>query len=182
MNKPAPEVFLDGIKDPALVSSEGKPLQPLPHGATFREVPTHCDERGTVVELFDTRWGWHDVPIEFVYSYTLRPNRVKGWGMHLLHEDRYFVLSGEMKIVMFDGRENSPTRGQVSSIVLSSYQRRIFNIPQGIWHANWNIGSTDVIVVNFPTIPYEHANPDKYRLPLNCDEIPFKFPSDVVGF
>lgn len=177
-----PRVSLPGLKDPALVTAEGQSLVALPHGATFHAVPTHPDERGTVVEMFDSRWGWHPDPVHFVYSYTLRPNRVKGWGMHLLHEDRYFVLAGEMKIVFYDARLDSPTFEQVSSVVLSHYQRRIFSIPRGVWHCNWNIGSTDCIVVNLPTQPYDHANPDKYRLPLDTDQIPFRFPRGVEGF
>jgi dTDP-4-dehydrorhamnose 3,5-epimerase len=35
-----------------------------------------------------------------------------------------------------------------------------------------NIGHVDVQVINFPTIAYEHENPDKYRLPLDTDELP----------
>jgi len=45
-------------------------------------------------------------------------------------------------------------------------------IPRGVWHAERNIGSSDVVVVNFPTIPYDHASPDKYRLPLDTKELP----------
>lgn len=182
MSSSVPTVSLSGTKDPALVSSTGEPLVPLPWGCTFREVPTHSDERGTVVEMFDARWNWHPDPVTFVYSYTLRPNRVKGWGMHLLHEDRYFVLAGEMKIVFYDARVDSPTHGQISSVVLSDYQRRILNIPRGVWHCNWNIGSIDAIVVNLPTAPYDHENPDKYRLPLDTDQIPYTFPPGVEGF
>ena len=48
-------------------------------------------------------------------------------------------------------------------------------IPAGIWHADHNIGSRDAVVVNFPTIPYDHASPDKYRLPLDTDRIPYRF-------
>jgi len=29
-----------------------------------------------------------------------------------------------------------------------------------------------VRVVNFPTIPYDHSNPDTYRLALETDELP----------
>jgi dTDP-4-dehydrorhamnose 3,5-epimerase len=28
------------------------------------------------------------------------------------------------------------------------------------------------MVVNFPTIQYDHASPDKYRLPLDTDLLP----------
>ena len=30
-------------------------------------------------------------------------------------------------------------------------------------------------MVNYPTIQYDHSNPDKYRLPLDTDLIPFSF-------
>jgi dTDP-4-dehydrorhamnose 3,5-epimerase len=49
------------------------------------------------------------------------------------------------------------------------------NIPAGVWHADRNIGDKDAVVVNFPTIQYDHADPDKYRLPLDTDQIPHKF-------
>ena len=92
-----------------------------------------------------------------------------------------FFNSGEMEIVMYDVRPDSPTKGLLSSIVLSEYHRKLVNIPAGIWHGNRNIGSKDALVVNFPTQPYDHANPDKYRLPLDTDEIPYKF-QGVAGW
>ena len=38
----------------------------LIEGSVFREVSTHIDERGSVVELFDPRWQWHPDPLGFV--------------------------------------------------------------------------------------------------------------------
>jgi dTDP-4-dehydrorhamnose 3,5-epimerase len=163
------------VQDNATVTSSGESLGALPHGLKFHPVPTHLDERGAVCELFDLRWNWHPDPIVFVYSFTIRPGKIKGWGMHKQHEDRYFVLFGEMEVVMYDGRPDLPTSGTVSRVVLSHYNRGLMNIPAGVWHANRNLGHNDVVVVNFPTIPYDHSNPDKYRLPLDTDQIPYKF-------
>lgn len=163
------------IQDPATVTSSGVSLSGVPHGVTFRPAVTHLDNRGSVCELFDPRWQWHPDPLRFVYMFTIRPGMVKGWGLHKLHEDRYFVQFGEMEVVFYDSRPDSPTRGLVSRVVLSEYNRQLMNIPVGIWHANHNIGSKDVVVVNFPTIPYQHDDPDKYRLPLDTEEIPYKF-------
>jgi dTDP-4-dehydrorhamnose 3,5-epimerase len=163
------------VRDKETVDAAGQPISTLPDGVRFRPVPTHVDERGSVCEMFDLRWNWHPDPLVFVYSFTIRPGKIKGWGMHKHHEDRYFVLYGEMEVVLYDGRPDSPTTGIVSRVVLSHYDRRIMNIPAGVWHANRNLGQMDVVVVNFPTIPYEHANPDKYRLPLDTDQIPYKF-------
>lgn len=162
-------------QDSPSVNASGSPLTPLPQGVTFREAPTHIDDRGFIVEAFDSRWAWHPDPLVFSYVLGIRPGMIKGWGMHKLHEDRYFILFGDMMVVMYDDRPDSPTRGLVAKVVLSESNRRLMNIPAGVWHANWNIGNKDVVVVNFPTMPYQHDNPDKYRLPLDTDLIPFRF-------
>lgn len=162
-------------RDIQTVTPQGESIQQLPAGVTFHDVNTHVDERGTVCELFDPRWGWHKDPLVFVYSFTLRPGMIKGWGLHEKHEDRYFILQGEMEVVLYDERPNSPTFGLVAKLVMSEYRRRLMNIPAGVWHANRNIGQKDVVIVNFPTIQFDHANPDKYRLPLDNDRIPYKF-------
>lgn len=162
-------------KDEQTVDAEGKLLAKLPFGVKTKKLETHVDDRGFVVEMYDTRWPWHKAPLVFSYAYSIRPGMAKGWGMHKKHEDRYFILFGEMELVLYDGRAKSPTKGLVAKIYMSEFDRRILSIPAGVWHANRNVGQKDVVVVNFPTIPYNHADPDKYRLPLNTKEIPYKF-------
>ena len=163
------------MRDRQTVTPQGESLQPIPHGVTFRDATTHVDARGTVCEIFDPRWGWHPDPLVFVYTWTLRPGWVKGWALHREHEDRYFVLAGELRIVLYDERSDSPTRGLVAEVYLTQLRRRLMNIPAGVWHADHNVGTSDVVVVNCPTIPFDHASPDKYRLPLDTDRIPFRF-------
>jgi len=72
-----------------------------------------------------------------------------------------------MELVLYDVRPTSSTYGQVRSVVLSQTRRGIVNVPKFVWHADRNIGSCDVVVVNLPTLPYDHASPDKYRLPID---------------
>jgi dTDP-4-dehydrorhamnose 3,5-epimerase len=163
------------VQDKETVTPDGESTQRLPVGVTFHDVVTQVDDRGTVCELFDPRWNWHPDPLVFSYCFTVRPGMIKGWGMHKEHEDRYFILQGEMEVVLYDEREGSETYGLVARIVLSEYRRRLMNIPRGVWHADRNIGSKDTLVVNFPTIQYNHAAPDKFRLPLDTERIPYKF-------
>ena len=162
-------------QDVATITTEGIDLRRLPDGVTFKNVPVQIDERGIVCELFDPRWNWHEDPLVFSYFFTVRPGYIKGWGLHKLHEDRYHVISGELEVTLYDVRPDSPSFQEISQVVLSEYHHRIMNIPKNIWHAVRNIGSKDCIVANFPTMQYNHANPDKYRLPINCAEIPFKY-------
>lgn len=176
------DTMLNAAKcDKATVTSEGAPLRRLTHGVTIRKLVTHCDERGTVTELFDPRWGFHPDPLLFVYTFTIRPKVVKGWNLHRRHEDRYAILQGEMELVLFDPRPESPTYREVCRIVLSERDRCIVNVPIDVWHADHNIGDRDVVVVNFPTIQYDHTAPDKWRLPIDTPLIPHKFPASVTG-
>lgn len=163
------------VQDKPTVTPEGKSIAKLPEGISFRESETHVDERGTLCEIFDPRWGWSPHPLTNIYMVTIRPGVIKGWALHKLHEDRYFVVSGEMEVVLYDARPESSTYGLVSVVPLSWYNRRMMNIPAGIWHADRNIGSQDVMLINCPTRAYDYENPDKYRLPLDTDQIPYKF-------
>ncbi len=163
------------IRDKATVSPGGVPLARLADGVTFYDVPTHRDDRGSVFEVFDPRKNWHPDPLVFCYCFTIRPGYVKGWGLHKLHEDRYFVLSGEMKVVLYDVRPESPTYGEISAVVLTADNRRLMNIPRNVWHADHNIGGSEVIIINFPTIQYDYASPDKYRLPIDTPLVPYDF-------
>ncbi|MEM9012843.1 MAG: dTDP-4-dehydrorhamnose 3,5-epimerase family protein [Pseudomonadota bacterium] len=162
-------------KDAQMVTSDGTPVGRLADGVTVRPLVTHADERGTVCEMYDPRWNWHPDPLVFCYHFTMRPGVVKGWNLHAKHEDRYCLIKGEMKLVFYDTRPGSPTFGEISEIVLSERNRQLVNVPINVWHADQNIGSDDVLVVNFPTIQYDHANPDKFRLPIDTPLIPYRF-------
>lgn len=168
-------------KDAQTVTPEGKPTAPLIEGVSLFHVPTHIDDRGSLVEMFDPRWGWHKDPLVYAYSFTVRPGRAKGWAIHQLHEDRYFLLRGEAEVVLYDVRPDSATCGRLSRIRLSEFDRCLLNIPRLVWHGTRNLGSDEFIGVNFPTLPFDHADPDKYRLPIDTPLIPFSF-GDATGW
>jgi dTDP-4-dehydrorhamnose 3,5-epimerase len=163
------------VRDRQTVSREGKTISTLIEGVSIRDVPTHIDERGSVVEIYDTRWGWHPAPIVFAHCFTIRPGFAKGWALHKTHEDRYFILQGDMELVLYDPRPGSSTCGQVCKILMTEMNRRLINIPKFVWHAEHNIGNKDVVVIDLPTEPYNHASPDKYRLPIDTPLIPYSF-------
>jgi dTDP-4-dehydrorhamnose 3,5-epimerase len=176
------ETLAAAVRDGATVTPDGQRLQRLTEGVSFRPAPTHVDARGSVVEMFDPRWLWHSEPFAFAYCFTIRPGVVKGWNLHKEHEDRYVLLQGEMELLLYDPRPDSATCGTLCRIVLSEHNRGIVNIPRNVWHADHNIGAKDAVAVNFPTAPYDHANPDKYRLPIDTPLIPHTFPPGTTGW
>jgi len=170
-----------GKKDRHTTTPEGEKIQKLPFGVSFQKIVSHIDERGSLTPLLDTRWEWLKDPIVYSYIFMVRPSFTKGWAKHDLQEDRYYCISGEVLVVLYDERPDVPTQGLVVSITLSAYDKKLMNIPPGVWHAAKNIGQSDAVVINFPTVPYNHENPDKYRLPLDTDRIPYKFENPRGG-
>lgn len=183
MNPPDNQSLLAAsIQDGNLATAKGETVFRLPEGATVHDLPCHPDDRGLVCELFDPRWAHLDHPFEFTYFWTLKPRVAKGWAVHLTHCDRYCLIQGEMLAVMYDARPDSATFGRVFEVFLSERRRRMLKIPPGVWHADLNLGDTEAAIVNFPTIKYNHEKPDKYRLPLHTDLIPYKIPPEFRGY
>ena len=95
--------------------------------------------------------------------------------MHEKQDDRIFISRGVFRWVLFDNRPDSLTYKLLNDFTFSERNRAILVIPRGVFHAVQNIGTSEAIFINMPTRPYDHADPDKYRLPLDNDVIPFRF-------
>src|SRR3954453_16418981 len=160
--------------EPATVTPEGERLGELIEGVSVRRAITHTDERGTLCEMFDPRWGFTEEPLVYVYQVTIRPGAVKGWVLHKLQDDRLFFSFGTAKVVLYDDREGSPTRGMINELFFDPHNRGLVRIPIGVIHAVVNVGQDDVLMINMPTQPFNHGQPDKYRLPRDTDAVPYR--------
>jgi dTDP-4-dehydrorhamnose 3,5-epimerase len=160
-------------KRPQSVTPEGKPVAPVIDGVWVRPAITHPDKRGSVCEILSQ--DWDDKPLVHVYEITIRPGVVKGWIRHDQQDDRLFIASGSVRVVLYDDREESPTRGLVTEQSFNEHTRALVRIPAGVWHAIENIGVSDVQMINCPTRAYNHEAPDKWDLPLDTELIPFSF-------
>ena len=75
------------IKDRQTVTARGEGLIDPIAGVALHRPRTQADERGTLCEIYDERWGFTDEPVPFVYLVTIRPGQVKGWSVHLEQDD-----------------------------------------------------------------------------------------------
>ncbi|HEY8747656.1 MAG TPA: dTDP-4-dehydrorhamnose 3,5-epimerase family protein [Tepidisphaeraceae bacterium] len=168
--------MIEGLKkDVSTVTPDGKPKLSLIDGVIIRPAGTLTDDRGSLCEILNPAWGVHTAPINYVYQFTIRPGKVKGWHLHKLHDDRIFISQGHIKVVLYDTREKSPTYKMVNEIYRTELQRTVMVIPAFVFHAHQNIGSTDALFVSMPTRAYNHEDPDVFRLPLDTDQIPYRF-------
>jgi dTDP-4-dehydrorhamnose 3,5-epimerase len=78
-----------------------------------------------------------------------------------------------MKVVLYDGREGSPTRGEVNEFFMGVWNPVRLRIPKGVYHGFKCISSGEAMIVNTPTEHYNRQSPDEFRLPAHTDEIPY---------
>jgi dTDP-4-dehydrorhamnose 3,5-epimerase len=169
------------VKDRQTVSDEGQWIAPRIDGVVVRFQPPIEDDRGEVVEVYRPSWGVLPDPIVYVYQISILPGVVKGWVVHRRQEDRLFVSRGRLRFGLFDDRPESPTHRQLSVFTISDRRRALVVIPRGVYHGIENVGTDEAFYLNLPTRPYDHADPDKYRLPLENDLIPFAFAHGRLG-
>lgn len=165
------------IKDKATVRPDGTSLADMIRGVVLRPARTIPDERGSVTEMYSQAWNLDAFDLRFAYMVKLRPQMIKGWVIHRAQQDRLFLISGSLKWVLFDDRSDSDSYRQVREIFITDENRQLMLIPPGVYHAVQNVGQHDAIFVNMPSAPYNHADPDKYRLPIGNDYIPYQFNS-----
>jgi len=162
-------------KDVQTVTAEGRPVQKLIDGVVIQPATSHVDDRGTLCEIFSPYRAPHPAPLVYVYQFTIRPGKIKGWHVHHLHDDRIFISQGHVKVVLYDDRPQSPTYRMINEIYRSELDRNVMVIPAYVFHAHQNVGSTDALFVSMPSRPYQHDDPDVYRFPIDTDQIPYKF-------
>ncbi len=150
-------------------------------GVQVRAAVTIPDERGTLTEMFNPAWNFGDEVVMYAYQFTIHPGKVKGWAVHYETDDRYFHSLGMVKLVLFDNRPESPTYKMINELFFTEFNRSHILIPKNVYHAIQNVGTTEAILVNFPSKVYDRANPDKYRLGLENDLIPYHFDQSIGG-
>ena len=130
------------------------------------------DDRGQLMEILRC-----DDPIfkKFGQAYmtTVYPGVVKAWHYHRIQTDSMACLRGALKLVVYDGREGSPTRGKVNEFVIGEHNPCLIQIPPKVYHGFKGLGTTEAVVVNLPDEPYNRESPDEFRMEAHTDEIPY---------
>ena len=71
------------------------------------------------------------------------------------------MVSGLVKVVVFDGRLDSPTNGRVNEFVVSEKNPGLLIVPPNLYHGWKNIGPTDAIIINMPDAMYDYLQNTK---------------------
>jgi dTDP-4-dehydrorhamnose 3,5-epimerase len=130
------------------------------------------DERGWLMEILRAD-DPHFRKFGQVYVTVARPGAVKAWHAHERQTDHLTVVAGEARIGLYDGREDSPTYGNVLDVVAGEDNPVLVIIPAGVYHGFKAVGGEPVHVVNVPTELYDYERPDELRRPYDDPAIPF---------
>lgn len=163
------------VPDPQTVTADGERIEPWIDGLVVHPLKVLEDHRGWVTEIYRPAWGLHPMPLVYAYEVMVRPGTTRGWVVHYTQADRIFLTRGTLWWAMYDAREHSPTSRMLNQFVISDANRALLIVPAGVFHAVKNIGAGDAVFINLPTEPYDHAHPDKHRVPMDGVTIPFTF-------
>ncbi|MHA6286998.1 dTDP-4-dehydrorhamnose 3,5-epimerase family protein [Maricaulis sp. CAU 1757] len=130
---------------------------------------------GVTTEHYRIDWEVSGRAIHHIISVRYLPRKVSAWHCHEHQVDHFSVINGQFRVVLFDGRPDSPTKGTVEQVRLSDLRPLVLVVPPGVWHGVENLCHTDGLAINFFDRPYDYENPDEWRLPQDTDQIPFSF-------
>ena len=154
-------------------------------GVGTKPLTCHEDQRGFVMEILRSddplfeRFGQ-------VYVTCCRPGIAKAWHSHREQTDHFVCLRGRALVVLYDRREDSPTRGQVQEFRLCrppapEGEGLLVKIPPLVVHGFAALGGEEALILNIPTEVYRYAAPDELRLPWNTPEVPYTWPPHVTA-
>lgn len=165
----------NATKDGPQVTSAWDKIQQGIDGVSIHEVRHVPRDHGVITEMYRPEWDPSGLPIVHIYQSRLFAGAIGAWSCHAKTVDRLFVSQGHLKIVLYDGREESPTFGRVMELHAGDARPAFLVLPIGIWHGVQNLAQSDALLLNFPSRAYDYADPDHWRLPYDAPEIPYRW-------
>lgn len=139
---------------------EGAKLIPL------RRIP---DERGTIYHMLRVT-DPHFIQFGEIYFSSVYRGAIKGWHRHREMTLNYACIDGRIKLVLYDDREGSRTRGNLQEHFLGPDLHALVIIPPGVWNGFKGL-SDKAIVANCCT--HAHDPTRSERLDPFVNDLPY---------
>ena len=139
-------------------------------GVNVKKLKIIRDDRGRLMEILRSddkvfkKFGQ-------VYMTTAYPGVVKAWHWHQKQNDNFACVHGKIRLALYDARKNSPTYREVNEFILSTDDPIRVTIPRMVYHGFKGIADCESIVINTPTLPYNHKKPDEERIDAYDNDI-----------
>ena len=143
---------------------EGVQIIPL------RRIP---DERGTIMHMLRVT-DPHFQQFGEIYFSTIYQGVIKGWHLHREMTLNYACVFGRIKLVIYDDREGSATRGELMEIFLGPDNYSLVIIPPDVWNGFKGMSDPFALIANCCTHPHDPArssrmDPFDNFIPYNWD-------------
>lgn len=135
----------------------------------LRRIP---DERGMVMHMLRAD-APHFERFGEIYFSTVYPQVVKGWHLHRKMTLNYAVVAGMIKLVLYDDRPRSTTRGELMEVFMGEQNYVLVTVPPLVWNGFKGMGVSPAIVANCATLPHDPAEIE--RLDPFGSHIPYQW-------
>jgi dTDP-4-dehydrorhamnose 3,5-epimerase len=123
-------------------------------GVAIRPLLQIVDERGKVMRML-RRTDPSFVEFGEVYFSVVFPGAIKGWHLHHRMITHYAVPRGRIKLVLYDDRPASVSRGELQEIFLGEDNYSLVTVPTFVWNGFKGYGTTEAIVCNCSNIVHD---------------------------
>jgi dTDP-4-dehydrorhamnose 3,5-epimerase len=130
------------------------------------------DERGTVMHMLKST-DPHFQRFGEIYFSTVYPGVVKGWHRHQEMTLNYACISGRIKLVLYDDRPSSKSKGELLEIFLGADNYSLVVIPPCVWNGFKGMSEPVAIVANCSTHPHDPSRSE--RLDPYDNQIPYRW-------
>jgi len=131
-----------------------------------------ADERGTIMHMLRKDSSVYKSFGEIYFS-TAYPGVIKGWHLHTKMTLNYAVVQGMIKLVLYDDRKGSKTKGELMELFVGEENYCLVTIPPHVWNGYKTIGIKTALVANCATHPHEAG--EMKRLDPNSTSIPYRW-------
>ncbi len=140
------------------------------HDVVVAPLKQIADERGKVMHMLRSDAEGFSGFGEIYFS-CVNAGVVKAWHFHKRMVCNYAVPHGQIQLVLYDARPQSPTMGMVQELVVGEENYCLVTIPAMIWSGFKGLGADMSIVANCSSIPHDPAESER-RDPFQND-IPY---------
>ena len=112
------------------------------------------DSRGKVMHMLRTDSQVFEKFGEIYFS-TIYHQSIKGWHLHKESTLNYVCIKGKVKLVLFDNRKESSTKGVYQELILSPEDYFLVTVPPNIWNGFKGLDKTESIIANCLTLPHD---------------------------
>ena len=130
------------------------------------------DDRGKVMHMLK-RDDPHFTRFGEIYFSWIYPGVVKAWHLHSRMTIHYAVPVGMIKLVCYDDRPGSRTRGKLDEICVGTDAYSLVIVPPKVWNGFKGLGVEPAMVANCASIPHDPA--EITRLDPHSGKIPYSW-------